>query len=472
MKQFQKVDIANKKSFQPLNNRLQQYSRTENPASWSYGYNFASIKPEQMRSWRLSMLINTSEPFQMEFPTLSVNTICGPLLNVLSPRNDVQDQIDRQFNDAHITKPLKRESPPLEGEERLRLMADAAPNLVWIFDQHGAPIFMNKYGLKFFGITFEEFLQLKEWQTYIHADDVEHATQALHHAIETKTSYRIEHRLKSASGEYRWVLSSGNLAVSDSGKTYEFVGSSIDITEQKNREEVLKNYAHQLEQSNQQLEQFATIASHDLQEPLRKVRVFSDILASSVPSAHREYAERLQLASNRMQNLIDDLLTFSRIKRKEKLFQPVDLNVVVQQVLDDLELMIQDVDAQIRVSPLTTVYADESQIRQLMQNLINNGLKYHAEGRPPILDIDGETVSQGKCFKVVVKDNGIGLKPEYYHRIFEPFQRLHGVGKYPGTGIGLAICQKIIERHRGTITVESELGKGSKFSFTLPINND
>jgi len=191
-----------------------------------------------------------------------------------------------------------------------------------------------------------------------------------------------------------------------------------------------------------------------------------------LPSDYQEYAERLKSAGIRMQNLIDDLLMFSQIKRKEKKFQQVDLNRVVQQVLEDLELMMRDVGVQIWVAPLATIYADESQIRQLLQNLISNGLKYHTEERSPILHIEGEYINQGKFFKVVVKDNGIGLKPEYYKQIFEPFQRLHGVGKYPGTGMGLSICRKIVERHHGTITVESELGKGSKFSFAVPVGDN
>jgi len=473
MEKFQEVCIEDEKSSQQLTDYLPQLSCNANSASWIYWFNYSGRKSEQMRDWGLQTTLSTSESLEMVCPLHGVNSVCGPFWNRTNSIKDVQDQAVRWFNpNTYISELLNRESHLKESEERLRLMVDASPSFMWMLDQYGAPIYLNKHGLEFLGVTLEEFVESGGWQGNVHPDDVELVTQALLYSIEIRTRYRLEHRIKAVSGEYRWVLSTGNLAISDSGETYGFVGSSVDITERKGGEEVLKDYAAKLEQSNQALEQFATIASHDLQEPLRKVRAFSEILAGVVPSDYQEYAERLKSAGIRMQNLIDDLLMFSQIKRKEKKFQQVDLNRVVQQVLEDLELMMRDVGVQIWVAPLATIYADESQIRQLLQNLISNGLKYHTEERSPILHIEGEYINQGKFFKVVVKDNGIGLKPEYYKQIFEPFQRLHGVGKYPGTGMGLSICRKIVERHHGTITVESELGKGSKFSFAVPVGDN
>jgi len=276
MEKFQEVCIEDEKSSQQLTDYLPQLSCNANSASWIYWFNYSGRKSEQMRDWGLQTTLSTSESLEMVCPLHGVNSVCGPFWNRTNSIKDVQDQAVRWFNpNTYISELLNRESHLKESEERLRLMVDASPSFMWMLDQYGAPIYLNKHGLEFLGVTLEEFVESGGWQGNVHPDDVELVTQALLYSIEIRTRYRLEHRIKAVSGEYRWVLSTGNLAISDSGETYGFVGSSVDITERKGGEEVLKDYAAKLEQSNQALEQFATIASHDLQEPLLKVRAFS-----------------------------------------------------------------------------------------------------------------------------------------------------------------------------------------------------
>jgi PAS domain S-box-containing protein len=240
----------------------------------------------------------------------------------------------------------------------------------------------------------------------------------------------------------------------------------------------------ELARSNAELEQFANVASHDLQEPLRKILTFSDRLKTKYGEALTaqgcDYLERMQNAAERMQTLINDLLTLSRIMTKAQPFVPVDLAQVVQEVLSDLEVRIEHTRGQVEVGELCTIDADPLQMRQLLQNLIGNALKFHQDVEPPRVRIysqllkgeqqqsTGNSAIPALC-QILVEDNGIGFDEKYKDRIFNPFQRLHGRSEYEGTGMGLAICRKIVERHNGSITVQSGLGQGSTFIVTLPL---
>jgi signal transduction histidine kinase len=252
--------------------------------------------------------------------------------------------------------------------------------------------------------------------------------------------------------------------------TNERLASLNDELESANS--TLERRAAELARSNAELEQFASIASHDLQEPLRKVRTFNQQLtvtdADNLSEKGRDYLERANAAAERMQRLIEDLLKFSRVATHGRPFHPVDLDQVVDGVLEDLELEVERAGAVVHVGELPTIDADELQLRQLMQNLISNALKFRREGVVPEVDIDAKT-SDG-AVEITVRDNGIGFEPQYAGRIFRVFERLHGRSRYQGTGIGLALCRKIAERHGGTIVAESEPGVGSTFTVRLPVH--
>ncbi|KYC35066.1 histidine kinase [Scytonema hofmannii PCC 7110] len=226
----------------------------------------------------------------------------------------------------------------------------------------------------------------------------------------------------------------------------------------------------ELARSNEELQQFAFIASHDLQEPLRKIKTFGERLKATCSDALTEqgqdYLERMQNATRRMQALIEDLLTLSRVTTRAKPFEQVDLAQVTQEVLSDLEIRILQTEALVEVGDLPTVQADPLQMRQLLQNLIGNALKFHYKDTPPIVKIYTQQHEAGHE-QLIVEDNGIGFDEKYLDRIFNVFQRLHGRNEYEGTGMGLAIARKIVERHGWSITAYSQLGKGSKFIVSL-----
>jgi signal transduction histidine kinase len=259
-----------------------------------------------------------------------------------------------------------------------------------------------------------------------------------------------------------------------------------EIETRRAAEAEAQHVAEELQRSNRELEQFASVASHDLQEPLRKIQAFGDRLNThardQLGEKGRDYLERIMHAASRMRHLIDDLLAFSRVATKTQPFRPVDLNEVIREVLGDLESRLQQTGGTVEVEPLAAVSADPLQMRQLFQNLIGNALKFQRPGVPPVVEIRGKMEAAadsappgdgegnpGLRLRVTVRDNGIGFDAAYRERIFELFQRLHGRNEYEGTGIGLAICKKIVDRHGGTITADATPNKGATFSLTLPL---
>jgi signal transduction histidine kinase len=244
----------------------------------------------------------------------------------------------------------------------------------------------------------------------------------------------------------------------------------------KKRESELQVYAGKLQKSNAELEQFAYVASHDLQEPLRKIRMFNDklqeLLSEVLDERARDYLQRMNNAATRMEKLISDLLTYSRITTRAKPYQPVDLNETLREVLADLEISINENQAQVLSFNLPVIDADPLQIRQLFQNLIGNAIKYHRPGVTPVIRIESQTISsigEPDYYRIDVIDNGIGFDNAYAQRIFGLFQRLHGRDQYDGTGLGLAICRKILLEHGGAITASGKLNEGATFTLRFPV---
>lgn len=236
--------------------------------------------------------------------------------------------------------------------------------------------------------------------------------------------------------------------------------------------DTLERRAAELARSNEELDRFASVASHDLQEPLRKIRTFNEQL-TIIEEGHLsekgiDYLRRANSAAERMQRLIEDLLKFSRVSTQSRVFVSVDLSEVTRQVLVDLEAQVSEAGAVVQVRGLPSISADPLQMQQLMQNLISNALKFRRDGVTPQIDIEGRT--EGRALTMTVRDNGVGFDPRYADRIFRIFERLHGRSEYPGTGIGLALCRKIVERHGGTIEAKGDQAAGSTFTVKLPLN--
>jgi len=298
--------------------------------------------------------------------------------------------------------------------------------------------------------------------------------------------------LVGPGGAPRWQRTSKAPLHDATGAVIGILGTYEDITQQKLAEERLKKALADLERSNAELERFAYVASHDLQEPLRMVASFVQLLAEryqgQLDSDADEFIAFAVDGAKRMQRLIEDLLEYSRIATRGRPPEPTDANLALDEALWNLSLTIAEADATVTHDPLPTVLADSTQLMQLFQNLIGNALKFHGD-QPPVVHVSarqtfevagaqaaGETPMAEGASRVgrpascvfSVRDNGIGIAPEYHERIFGVFQRLHTRTEYPGTGIGLAVCQKIVARHGGRIWVESQEGQGSTFYFTLP----
>ncbi len=280
-----------------------------------------------------------------------------------------------------------------------------------------------------------------------------------------------EVRNRAKDGTYYWVNTTIVPSLNKKGEPYEYVSIRYEITQRKEAEVQLKLYADRLEASNRELQDFASVAAHDLQEPLRKIQTFSDRLQTkhreALADEAKDYLDRIRNSANRMQTLIDDLLTFSRVTTKGQPFVSADLNQIVREVLSDLEVRIEQTQAKVRIASLPTIQADPLQMRQLFQNLLANALKFHKKNEAPEVTVSAK-VSGGEC-ELSVEDRGIGFDEKYLDRIFTIFQRLHGRSEYEGTGVGLAVCRRIAERHQGKIMAKSRLGEGATFVVTLPL---
>lgn len=282
-----------------------------------------------------------------------------------------------------------------------------------------------------------------------------------------------ELRNRAKDGSIYWVNTTIVPFLNEKAHPYQYVSIRYEITQRKAAEEQLRVYADRLESSNRELQDFASIAAHDLQEPLRKIQAFGDRLTTRFGAAlgddGRDYLERMLSSSRRMRKLIDDLLTYSRVTTKAQPFEPTDLNQVLNDVLSDLEIRIEQVKGTIEREPLPIIDADPSQMRQLFQNLIANALKFHRPDHAPVVKV-GAKVGSGRCI-LSIADNGIGFDEKYLDRIFTIFQRLHGRQEYEGTGVGLAVCRRIAERHGGSVTALSKPDEGARFLVTLPLKH-
>ncbi len=299
--------------------------------------------------------------------------------------------------------------------------------------------------------------------------DPKHARDGYHQVFDEGIVRDYELVIKNKNGQITPVLYNASVYKDGSNNVIGVFASARDITELKEAENNLKIKIEELTRSNAELEQFAYVSSHDLQEPLRMIASYLQLLErkykGKLDAKADKYINFSVDGATRMQKLIDDLLAFSRVTTKANELKPTDLESVYNEILSNLEVLIDENNAIVNHDPLPVVMADKTQISQVFQNLINNAIKFHSKDQPKIKISVNEENNQ---WLFSVQDNGIGIDPKHSDRIFEIFKRLHKKRDYPGTGIGLAICKKIIERHGGRIWVKSELGKGSTFYFTLP----
>ncbi|MDX5346353.1 MAG: PAS domain S-box protein [Hymenobacteraceae bacterium] len=379
-----------------------------------------------------------------------------------------------------ITQLKKAENALRESENKINSIIQAAVDGIITIDTNGIMEMVNPSAAKLFGYTEEELLGNKinmlmpEPDRSLHDGYMEH-----YHQTGEKRIIGIGREvtgLKKDGPVFPLYLSISEVELNDR-KVY--TGFIHDITKQKLSEERLRRYAAELERSNRELQDFAYVSSHDLQEPLRKIQAFGDRLKTKdynqLSEQGKDYVDRMLNAAVRMQNLINDLLTFSRVTSKSKPFERVNLDKILTEVLSDLEVSIEQSGAEIKRTPLPEIDADPTQMRQLFQNLVSNAIKFRKENEKPVVTISSRPVQRkahmtgtpgDQAVEITVEDNGIGFDEKYLGRIFHIFQRLEGQ-KYEGSGIGLAICRKIAVRHGGDITARSKPGEGTRFIVTL-----
>lgn len=376
-----------------------------------------------------------------------------------------------------------------ESERRFKSVADSAPVMIWLTDLKGKAVFLNKSWSDFTGISREDGMG-NGWTTLVHPDDLASTSAAFSAAYDTRGHYNKELRIRHHSGKYRWVQDHAVPRFDTEGNFAGFIGTSVDIEEQRNAKVVLENKVEertadlleaneQLMKTNRELEQFAYVSSHDLQEPLRKIMTFSEMLSSSFKpeGKGREYLEKINASAQRMSNLIRDLLHYSRLSKGDERFVKTDLNDVLRNIRNDFEMLIIQKDAVIESGELPVVMAIPVQMNQLFYNLISNSLKF-SEQNPkitissiPVSDSERQTLGLSTdtgYIHLVFEDNGIGFSQEHADQIFVIFQRLNDRQQYSGTGIGLAICKKIVENHHGLIMASGRPGQGARFDVYLP----
>lgn len=365
-----------------------------------------------------------------------------------------------------------------QSEEQFRLLTQSLPQLVWTTQADGYADFFNQGWYDYTGSTPENSCG-DGWTNYIHPQHREMLFVNWQHSLATGTPINFEFLLRNAEGIYNWFYVLGNPIKDENNTIRRWVGALTNIQEQKLQKEKLEQLVgertKELQRSNEDLLQFAHVASHDLKEPLRKIKTFSNFLKSELNGQLSEktelYFQKIYSATNRMDTMIEGVLNYSRLTNLQESFQQVNLNEIINNIEGDLELLIQQKHAVIEHNELGYLYGSPVLLNQLFYNLVYNSLKFSRSDVNPIISIQSnQEIKNEKLFTVIrIKDNGIGFDQEYAEDIFNTFTRLNPKSAYEGTGLGLALCKKIAERHHGTVTAIGKENEGAEFIVRLPV---
>ncbi len=498
--------------FRVMANSIPQLAWIARADGYIYWYNsrwyaFTGTTPEQMEGWgwqsvhdphtlpgvleRWGESISTGKPFEMVFPLRGadgkyrqfltraqpVKNADGEVIQWCGTNTDVTERmlLEAELRKARDELELRVRERTAELEEANSILRDHAALLdlahdaILVRDMNDAIVFWSNGATETYGFTRDEAIG-KITNSFLHTKfplPLDQIKEAVMH------KGRWQGELEHTTSEQRKLIVESRWALKHdvNGNPTGFLEINRDITDRKIAEEALKANMSRLELINSELQEFAFVASHDLQEPLRKIMTFCDLTkqrcSTSLDDTGQDYLERIISSAERMRQLLGDLLEFSRVATRPEPFRKIDIGKIAREAADIFERRIKETRAIIEIRDMPKIEVDEGQIFRLFQNLIGNALKFRGQESPRIEVYS--TCNGDKFCDIFVKDNGIGFEPQYAESIFKPFQRLHGRSQYEGTGMGLAICRKIAERHGGTIRVESEPGKGSTFIVRLPV---
>lgn len=375
-------------------------------------------------------------------------------------------------------------------EEHFRKVADDAPMTVWLTDKNGGCTYINKSWLKYTGSQIEDSMA-DNWVNFLHEDDKERCYTIYMDAFKERKPYTLEYRIQGKDGNYKWFLSYGIPRFDDEGNFLGYLGSNSNIESLKEIAKDLENMVEsrtteitaankELVKLNMNLEEFAYVASHDLKEPLRKIRTFNSLISTASEKEEIEnYSKRIEISANRLTKLIDSILEYSRLEKSPNKTETIKLNSCLDEVLSDLSILVDENNVEVKNGELGEIKGVPIRIYQLFSNLVRNAIKFN--NNEPKIEISKEEVlgkdmderfgsgSEQRFVMISFKDNGIGMDLVKKDYIFKPFKKLNSSSDYPGTGIGLAICKRIMDLHKGFIDVESKLDQGSEFKLYFPL---
>jgi len=475
-----------------FNQQWVDYTGMTMEESYGHGWNTPFHPDDKHRAWvAWQRATQHNEPYSLECRLRRADGVyrwwlirgspmrgaSGEILKWFGTCTDIEDikraeAMLREANDLLEQRVDARTAELRESEERFRTLANAIPQLAWVANSDGYITWYNDKWYEYTGTTPEQ-MKGWGWQSVHKPSILPEVMQRWAASIASGQPFEMVFPLRAADGQFRLFLTRVQPLKDGQENVVQWFGTNTDVDQIKRAEEDLRRTAYELKRSNYDLEQFAYVSSHDLQEPLRMVSNFMQLLKKEYEGKLDQRADQFIAFSVegavRMQELVKGLLEYSRVGRGQDL-RRIDLNQSVREALYNLQSSVTESGAQVFCEPLPEVIADKTQLTQVFQNLIGNAIKFHKEGCVPQIRII--PIRRDGAWRFDVQDNGIGFDPKHADSIFRVYRRLHPRTKYPGTGIGLALCKKIIERHGGSIWAAASEGEGATFSFTIPDNKE